>query len=38
LRICTWNDANLNFIAVSNLNDAQLDQFVDSFRGAIGQR
>jgi anti-sigma factor RsiW len=38
LRTCTWNDANLNFIAVSNLSDAELDQFVDSFRGAIGQR
>ena len=34
LRICTWNDANLNFIAVSTLSDAQLDQFVDLFRGA----
>ena len=32
LRICTWNDANLNFIAVSTLSDADLDQFVRLFR------
>ena len=35
LRICTWNDANLNFIAVSTLSDAELDRFTDLFRGAI---
>jgi anti-sigma factor RsiW len=34
LRICTWNDANLNFIAVSTLSDADLDRFTDLFRGA----
>jgi anti-sigma factor RsiW len=38
LRICTWNDANLNFIAVSTLSDAELDRFTDSFRGAISER
>jgi mycothiol system anti-sigma-R factor len=38
LRICTWNDANLNFIAVSTLGDAELDRFTDSFRGAISGR
>ena len=35
LTICTWNDINLNFIAVSTLSDAQLDQFIDLFRDAI---
>jgi anti-sigma factor RsiW len=35
LTICTWNDVNLNFIAVSTLSDAQLDQFIDLFRGRI---
>jgi anti-sigma factor RsiW len=35
LRICTWNDANLNFIAVSTLSDADLDRFTDLFRDAI---
>jgi anti-sigma factor RsiW len=35
LTICTWNDVNLNFIAVSTLSDAELDQFIDGFRNAI---
>jgi anti-sigma factor RsiW len=38
LRICTWNDANLNFIAVSTLSDAELDRFTDLFRGAISNQ
>jgi anti-sigma factor RsiW len=38
LRICTWNDANLNFIAVSTLSDADLDRFIDLFRGAISNQ
>jgi anti-sigma factor RsiW len=35
LSICTWNDANLNFIAVSTLSDAQLDEFTQLFRDKI---
>jgi len=35
LTICTWNDANLNFIAVSTLNDDQLDEFTELFREKI---
>ena len=35
LSICTWNEANLNFIAVSTLGDSQLDEFVKLFRGKI---
>ena len=35
LTICTWNDVNLNFIAVSPLSDAQLDHFIDVFRDEI---
>ena len=35
LRICTWNDVNLNFIAVSTSSDAELDRFTDLFRDAI---
>jgi len=35
LTICTWNDVNLNFIAVSTLSDAQLDHFIDLFRDEI---
>jgi len=38
LRICTWNDVNLNFIAVSTLSDAELDRFTDLFRGAISNQ
>jgi anti-sigma factor RsiW len=30
--ICTWNDSNLNFIAVSTLDETQLDDFVNRFR------
>lgn len=32
LQVCTWNDADLNFIAVSTLSDAQLDDFAKLFR------
>jgi anti-sigma factor RsiW len=35
LTICTWNDVNLNFIAVSTLSDAELDHFIDVFRDEI---
>ena len=35
LTTCTWNDANLNFIAVSTLNDDQLDEFTQLFREKI---
>jgi anti-sigma factor RsiW len=35
LTICTWHDVNLNFIAVSTLNDAELDQFIDMYRDGI---
>jgi anti-sigma factor RsiW len=35
LTICTWHDVNLNFIAVSTLSDAQLDQFIDVYRDGI---
>jgi anti-sigma factor RsiW len=38
LSICTWNDANLNFIAVSTLTDAELDRFTDLFRGSISEK
>jgi mycothiol system anti-sigma-R factor len=30
--VCTWNAADLNFIAVSTLGENQLDDFVDKFR------
>jgi mycothiol system anti-sigma-R factor len=35
LTTCTWNTANLNFIAVSTLNDDQLDEFTQLFREKI---
>jgi anti-sigma factor RsiW len=35
LTVCTWNNVNLNFIAVSTLSDAQLDQFIDLFRDGM---
>jgi anti-sigma factor RsiW len=35
LTICTWHDANLNFIAVSTLGDDELDEFVKLFREKI---
>jgi len=38
LRICTWNDVNIKFIAVSTLSDAELDRFTDLFRGAISNQ
>jgi anti-sigma factor RsiW len=35
LSICTWYDANLNFIAISTLGDDALDDFVKLFREKI---
>jgi anti-sigma factor RsiW len=32
LQVCTWNDANLNCIAVSTLSDEELDDFAKLFR------
>jgi anti-sigma factor RsiW len=32
LQVCTWNDANLNCIAVSTLSDEELDDFTKLFR------
>ncbi|HZC35652.1 MAG TPA: hypothetical protein VE242_08565, partial [Chthoniobacterales bacterium] len=37
LRVCTWNDANLNFIGVSTMSDEELDDFTKLFRETMKQ-
>jgi anti-sigma factor RsiW len=34
-RVCTWSNAECNYIAVSKLGREELDQFADSFRDQI---
>ncbi|MEO6969221.1 MAG: hypothetical protein ABI132_12350 [Rhodanobacteraceae bacterium] len=31
--VIQWNDTGMHYVAVSNLNDAELDAFVRAFRG-----
>lgn len=34
-RVCTWSNAECNYIAVSKLDKKELDQFADSFRDHV---
>ena len=34
-RVCTWSNAECNYIAVSKLDKEELDQFADSFRDHV---